>query len=201
MKINSIVLNGTHFSSNCYILEKDNEAVVIDPGFEVNNLYNYLSNKNLNVTKIVLTHGHYDHWSGLKRLRELYPNALLYASTLDDYWYEIGVNNPNNYSPSIDFDLNKINELELLGNKFKVIKTPGHSAGSISLYYNKMVFSGDVLFFNSIGRTDLYQGDQNELFRSIKKLYLLPNETVVHSGHGRLTTIQNEKITNPFIRG
>lgn len=201
MKINSIVLHGKHFSSNCYILEKDGEAVVIDPGFEVANLYNYLENKALNVSKIILTHGHFDHWSGLKKLREIYPDAKLYASSVDDYWYGVSENNPNNYTPKIDVDLKKLEKVEILGNSFKVIKTPGHSAGSISLYYNSLLFSGDVLFFNSIGRTDLFQGNQDELFSSIKKLYQLPNETIVYSGHGRPTTIDHEKKTNPFIRG
>mgnify|MGYP001945263381 CR=1 FL=1 len=200
MKIQKLTLANFQISSNCYILSKDSEAVVIDPGIEDQTLYNYLQQNNLNVTNIVLTHGHFDHWGGLKKLQSLYPNAKLYASTLDYLWYEVGPNNMYNYEPNFDFDLNKLNEITLLGYKFKVLKLPGHSAGSIGLYYNNYLFSGDVLFFQGIGRTDLLQGDYNTLINSINKIYQLPDDTIVYSGHGRPTTVKHEKQFNPFFR-
>lgn len=201
MEIVKLTLGNYQMSSNCYLLIKDNEAVVIDPGFDDSRLYDYLKNRNLKVNKIILTHGHFDHWGGLKGLRNIYPDALLYASTLDHLWYEVGVNNYYHYEPKIDVDLNELKTIELLGNTFKIFKLPGHSAGSIGLYFNKTIFSGDVLFENSIGRTDLLQGDLNTLFNSIKQIYTLDNETIIYSGHGRPTTVLNEKLNNPFIKG
>ena len=201
MQLISLTIGNIQMTSNCYILHNETDAVVIDPGFEDHKLYNFLQNKNLNVSKIVLTHGHFDHWGGLKKLRTLYPEAKLYASTLDYLWYEVGPNNYYGYTPVIDFDLNKVNELELLDTTFKVIKIPGHSAGSIGLYNNNVLISGDVLFRQGIGRYDLMQGDLNILFTSIKKIYQLPNETIIYSGHGRPTTVQFEKENNPYLKG
>ncbi|HHW79451.1 MAG TPA: MBL fold metallo-hydrolase [Acholeplasmataceae bacterium] len=192
---------GNNFTSNCYILIKEKECVVIDPGFEDSKLYNYLSNKDLNVTKIILTHGHFDHWGGLRKLRTLFPKAQLYASSLDYMWYQVGPNNYFNYEPTIDVDLIGKDELILFDEKIKVIKTPGHSSGSVSLYFNKTLISGDVLFFESIGRTDLLEGNTNTLFKSIQNLYKLPLDTNVLPGHGVNTTIKHERVHNPFIKG
>lgn len=197
MQITKLTLSG-HFQMNCYILEENNEAIVIDPGFNDNKLYDYLKNKNLIVNKIILTHGHFDHWSGLENLKKLYPNAKLLASSLDDYWYKL---DKNTYQLNIDIDLNTLKHIKLFDYEFKIFKTPGHSKGSISLYYNYHLFSGDVLFRNSIGRTDLYEGNQEELFESIKKLYQLSGNTIIYPGHGPNTTINEERMYNPFIRG
>ncbi|VEU81015.1 MBL fold metallo-hydrolase [Haploplasma axanthum] len=201
MNIHALTLYGQGMSSNCYILNNGEKAVVIDPGFEDNNLFDFLRNKKLNVEMIVLTHGHFDHWGGLKKLQSLYPNAKTYASSIDDIWYKVGPNNRYNYEPLFDYDLNKLNEINFLGEKYKVIKVPGHSSGSVAFYNNKTLISGDVLFFRGIGRYDLPEGDYDTLISSIKKLYTLPNETTVYSGHGRQTTIGFEKEFNPFIRG
>lgn len=203
MELIQLTLGNHQMSSNCYIIINDGEAVVIDPGFEDSKLYDYLKNKNLNVTKIILTHGHFDHWGGLKKLQYLYPKAILYASTLDYIWYEIGPNNYYNYTPTIDVDLNKIKELEIFESVFKILKVPGHSAGSVALYNQKedKIISGDVLFYGGVGRYDLAQGDFKTLTFSIKSLYKLPGNTIVYSGHGRPTTIEFEKQNNPFIKG
>lgn len=197
MQITKLTLNG-HFQMNCYILEEDNEAVIIDPGFDDNKLYDYLNNKNLIINKIILTHGHFDHWGALKKIRFLYPNAKLFASSIDNHWYD---SNPFNYKPTIDVDLNNLKEIKLFNRTFKIFKTPGHSKGSISLYHNYHLFSGDVLFKESIGRTDLFEGNQEELFKSIKKLYQLDGKTIIYPGHGPNTSINNERMHNPFIRG
>jgi len=202
MKINKLILsNNNGFTSNCYILEKDNKAVVVDPGFNDPKLFNFLKNKNLLVDKIIATHGHYDHISGIEKLKELFPNAKTYGSSLDSYWYDFNINPLLSKNLIFDFDLNKLTTLKILDKEFKIIKTPGHSKGSISLYYSETLFSGDVLFFKSIGRSDLEGGNYNELIGSIKKLYTLPDNTIIYSGHGKDTTIIYEKNNNPFIRG
>lgn len=188
-------------TSNCYVLDKEGLAVVIDPGFEDMELYNYLVNKKLDVVKIILTHGHYDHWGGYLELTKRYPKAQTYASTLDYKWFELGRNNPWGYVPTFNYDLNKMDTISILGDSYKIIKTPGHSAGSVSLYNNLKLFSGDVLFRQSIGRYDLMDGNFDVLMDSIKKLYTLSDDTVIYTGHGRDTSIAFEKRFNPFIKG
>ncbi|WP_051615633.1 MBL fold metallo-hydrolase [Haploplasma modicum] len=198
MKIVKQVLANEYMSSNAYILIKDNKCVVIDPGFNDNKLYNYLEEHKLVLDKIILTHGHYDHWTGLEELLKRNPNVLVYASSLDHYFYH---NNPfTKYLPKIDVDLNDKLEIDILGTTFKIIKTPGHSLGSISLYANDILFSGDLLFYESVGRTDLYGGSFRELELSVKNIYNLPLNTIVYSGHGRPTTIKHEITNNPFIK-
>lgn len=198
MQIIKLELNNKVMSSNCYLLIKNSECIVIDPGFEDNTLYNYLINNKLNVTKVLLTHGHYDHWTGLEKLLKLYPKATLYANSLDEYFFD--KNSFTKYYPKIDVDLLNKTEIDLLGHNFKIIKTPGHSNGSVSFYFNKLLFSGDVLFFSSIGRYDLYGGNLTTLLNSINELMKLPSETIVYSGHGRPTTLAFEKANNPFLK-
>ena len=110
MEIVRLELRG-NMTSNCYVLIKDNNCIVIDPGFKDEKLYNFLNNKKLNVDSIILTHGHYDHWGGLNKLRLLYPNALLYASTVDEIWFSFGELNRNGYEPLIDVDLSKLKSI------------------------------------------------------------------------------------------
>lgn len=200
MEIKRLELHGA-LSSNCYLLINNNECVVVDPGFEDSKLYDYLKNKNLNVIKIILTHGHFDHWTGLKKLRTLYPKAMLYAPLLDELWFVKGPNNKLNYQPLIDFDLNTLKTITIFDKTVNIYHTPGHSAGSVSLHFDNNLFSGDVLFYQGIGRSDLLQGDTKTLLRSISQLYKLNDNTIVYSGHGRETTIGHEKEFNPFIRG
>lgn len=198
LKVVKLELSNEFMSSNSYLLIKENKCIVIDPGFDDNKLFNYLENNKLSVDKIVLTHGHYDHWSGLEHLRKTYPDVPLYASLKDEYWY---LNNPfTKYNPTIDYDLNEMDEIDFLGTSAAILKTPGHSLCSVSFYFENKLISGDVLFYEGIGRSDLYGGSFTELERSVLKLYKLPNDTIVYSGHGRPTTIYHEKNNNPFIR-
>lgn len=199
MEIIKLELKNDYMSSNCYILRNKSDAVVIDPGFDDEKLYTYLIKNNLNLTKIILTHGHYDHWTGLEKLLNFFPNTLVYASSLDQYFFN---KNPfTSYIPKIDVDLNDTKTIDLLGYQFQILKTPGHSNGSLSFYYDKMLFSGDVLFYRSIGRYDLYGGSYDTLLKSIRKLLqTLPLDTTVHSGHGRPTTLAFEMKNNPFLK-
>lgn len=197
MKIMKLELKNEYMSSNCYLLIKDDEAVVIDPGFDDLSLFNYLKDNNLKVSKVILTHGHYDHWTGLEKLLSIYENAKVYASSLDNYWFN---NNPfTKYKPKINYDLNNFESLNLFNKEIKIIKTPGHSKGSISLYFDNNLISGDLIFFEGIGRYDLDGGDFITLKDSIKKIYKLDDNTTIYSGHGRNTKIGYEKLNNPFV--
>lgn len=197
MEIITLTLRNNYMSSNCYILKKDNNIVVIDPGFEDDTLYDYIKKNKLKIDKIILTHGHYDHWTGLEKLLKLYPKTKLYASLLDEYWLN---NNPfTKYVPNIDYNLNEFDEINILNETFKVLKTPGHSKGSVSLLYKDILISGDLLFKNGIGRYDLEGGNFNTLKESVNSIYKLDEFITIYPGHGSKTTIKHEKYNNPFI--
>jgi glyoxylase-like metal-dependent hydrolase (beta-lactamase superfamily II) len=152
---------------------------------------------------ILATHGHYDHIAGV------YPIVKKYScpfgiSSLDNRWTFASKENipiPNYVSlEKMDIDLDEMPELPF---KIEIIKTPGHSKGSVSFYIEelKTVLSGDALFAGTIGRTDLVDGDFNELIKSIKeRLFVLPDDTNVIPGHGWNTSILKEKQTNPFLK-
>ena len=200
MKIIKLELKNNYMSSNSYLLIKDNNVVVVDPGFPDDLLFNYLKNNNLKLNKIILTHGHYDHWTGLEKLLSIYPNTKVYASSLDNYWLN---NNPfTSYIPKIDVDLNNLDSIDILNTSFQIIKVPGHSKGSVAFMNqdDNYIIVGDLLFCESIGRTDLEGGSFKELEASVLKLYELNDDLIVYNGHGRPTTIGHEKKFNPFVK-
>lgn len=200
-------------SENTYVIYNETkQAVIVDPGCystnEENQLIQFIKNNALVVEQVLLTHCHFDHVFGLKKVCETYnvkPQmhaaeeiVLNFANTAAQKWQIPFSNWYTGDFLAID-ETKKI----LLGkdNELTILHTPGHSPGSLSFYSSKdgFVISGDVLFLNSVGRTDLPLCNANDLLQSIKtKLYTLPNETVVFSGHGLKTTIGYEKQTNPY---
>jgi glyoxylase-like metal-dependent hydrolase (beta-lactamase superfamily II) len=201
------------FSQNTYIVYDDNKnCFIIDPGCstksEENLLTSFIEKNELKPLQILLTHAHIDHILGNYFMAKKYNLSigmhltdlpLLQHSTQVAQMYGI------NYLPSPDATIfyDDGDEITLGSEKLKVLFTPGHSPGSITFYNekNKFAIVGDVLFQNSIGRTDLPGGDFDTLAESIKsKLYVLPSETIVYSGHGDATTIGQEKLFNPFVR-
>ncbi len=190
------------YQSNCYVLYKDFKAMIIDPGFESNELLNFLTENGLIVEIIYITHGHIDHVGGVNFLKKNFPKAMVYAPIKDRYWY--GKNPQMGLFEDVKVDIftKEGDYISFFNYLFKVIETPGHSYGSTSLYYNNILFSGDTLFKGTVGRTDLYLSSFADLEHSIKyKLYKLPDKTVVNPGHGPLTTIEFEKKHNYFIKG
>ena len=198
---------------NTYILYNESkQCIIIDPGcyFEEENeqLKGFITQNELNPTQLLNTHCHLDHVFGNKMISETYhltlqmhekekpvlayapTSGLMYNMPFDNY---VG-----------EFILLKEGDTVLLGqDELKVIEVPGHSPGSICFYCAKQNFliGGDVLFQGSIGRTDLPLGDHETLLLHIKnKLLVLPEETVVHSGHGLPTTIGAEKANNPYLQ-
>ena len=200
------------FQENTYIVFNDNnEAIIFDPGCnnsqERELLSSLIERKKLQVVKLVNTHCHIDHVLGNKYVADKYGVSLeaheLEKTVLDSCemvssMYGI----PYEKSPSIKTWINEGDNFSLGKEQFEVLLCPGHSPGSICFYHadSKSCIGGDVLFQNSIGRTDLPGGDYNTLISSIKnKLFLLPDDTRVYSGHGPSTTIGFEKKTNPFL--
>ncbi|MCC6544686.1 MAG: MBL fold metallo-hydrolase [Nitrospirae bacterium] len=197
------------FQSNVFILgdEETREAVVIDPGDDVQDILETLKKYSLNLGKILLTHGHIDHVSGVKSLKEA-TGATVFLHKGDIFLYEQLPTQASFFGITADeiVQIDKILEDGMeIGEgclKCSVIHTPGHTPGSVSFYFPEgVVFTGDTLFRWSIGRTDLWGSSHEELMSSIKdKLFKLDETTRVYPGHGPATTIGSEKRDNPFLK-
>ncbi len=194
---------------NCSIFgdEVSGRALVFDPGDDVAEIQTILERRGLSVEKIVFTHAHIDHIGAgaeFKRLTGaptyLHRAELPVLASLPQQAAWLGVPPPE--AVEIDEFLEEGDTVEFGGRTFDVLFTPGHSPGSISLYSreDKLIVSGDVLFRDSIGRTDLPGGDFDTLMRSIAdKLYPLDDDVTVIPGHGPTTTIGRERVHNPFL--
>ena len=194
---------------NCSIFgdESTGEAIVIDPGDEIERITHVLDRHRLRVKAIVITHAHIDHIGGAAKLKALTgapvwmnQNDAALADHLETQASWLGIETPER--AEIDTDAREGLTLKLGECEFHVLDTPGHTKGSISLWIpaeNKLV-AGDTLFRDSIGRTDLPGGDSRQILRSIHtKLLTLPEPAVVVPGHGPNTTIGREKERNPFL--
>jgi hydroxyacylglutathione hydrolase len=198
---------------NTYVLTNNKkEAIIIDPGCygkqEEQHLEAYIASEGLAVRLLLNTHCHLDHVFGNKFVAEkwgLKPKIHRLEKQVLDYAPVAGVmwNLPfDTYAGDVEY-LEEGDITGLDGDPLNVLFTPGHSPGSISFYAGMQgfVISGDVLFQGSIGRTDLPLGDFETLSASIReKIYTLPDETVVYSGHGEPTKVGTEKRTNPFVK-
>jgi len=209
MKIDRLILGA--YQTNCYVLRKAEEArdcLVIDTGLDASKLIDLLSENELKPAAVVLTHGHADHIAGTAVLRKNWPEIKVYIHKLDtemltdpNWNLSIMTGRPFTAGP-IDFVVDEPDVIEQADIKLAVLHTPGHTPGGISLYSadEGIVFVGDTLFADSVGRTDFPGGSMTQLIESIKaKLLTLPDETVVYSGHGPATTIGQEKRLNPWL--
>lgn len=196
------------YAVNCYIFadDKTDKAVVVDPGGDVDKIIEVLENNDLKLNYIILTHGHGDHIGGVEELRDK-TQAPIYIHKDDANM----LRNANiNHSTTIvgskveiepDHLLEDGDVLDLGELKLNFIHTPGHTKGGVCIQVENALFTGDTLFANSIGRTDLEGGNQEELIDSIKnKLFVLNEELTVFPGHGPASTLRIEKTTNPYIR-
>lgn len=188
------------FETNAYIIYANNSAVVVDPGGDAERISDIIKGKKLNVELYILTHAHYDHFAGLEALRALYmapvaihlfdaPNLLNPSANLS-----LLLGNP--VSVKGDIILHNEQILEIIGHKFLILHTPGHTPGSISILYGKNILTGDTIFKGGIGRTDLPGGNYDDLIRSIKRILELPPDIIIYPGHGEPTTIAKERISN-----
>ncbi len=200
------------FQENSYVLYHENgDCIIIDPGFyedhEKDQLLHFIIQKNLKPVQLLNTHAHLDHIFGNKFVADTF-GLVPYMHELELETHEkattIGLmyNLPFDAYSGKPVLLNESDKIKLGDDELSIHFLPGHSRGSLGFYCEKQGFiiSGDVLFNGSIGRTDLPGGDFATLMRSIKeKLFLLPDDTIVYSGHGPETTLGQEKISNPFL--
>lgn len=194
---------GGFMGINCYIIqdEETKETMVIDPGGSIEKIEEMLDVINANVKYILLTHCHGDHMGGAEKLREK-TGAKILIHRFDQDGLRDPIINLSSHIGIGDVSLQEDARLDdgdilHIGNlQFKVIYTPGHTIGSISLYCEeeKMLFSGDTLFRGSWGRTDLPTGSMKQIMDSItNKLLVLPEDTIVYPGHGKSTIIKEEE--------
>lgn len=210
IKVNKFVVNP--LGENSFIVsDETGECVFIDPGFyyeeEHQEIKDFITENQLQPVKIVNTHCHFDHIWGVEFVRNEFKIPFL-AHTEDNFWVEKATQQAEMFgfemdtvAPADSFLVE--NEYVEFGNsRMKIIHVPGHSPGHVVFYSenDKILIAGDVLFYGSIGRTDLPGGDYQTLISNIKnKLFILPDDTKVYSGHGPETSLGFEKRTNPFL--
>jgi len=207
--VDSVVVSP--FQTNCYIVgcPETKEGIIIDPGDEPERILAVVNFHRLKIVAIVATHGHLDHVLAVKAVKEatgapfLLPELDLpiarsaHIQARFYNWLAEPVPDPDGF-------LEEGQTLSVGNLSFQVLELPGHTPGHIALYWsdesgNRYLFSGDVLFAGSVGRTDLPGGNWEVLQNSLRRLMSLPDETIVYPGHGRKTTIGEERRYNPFV--
>ena len=206
LKVDQYVVGSVQ--TNCYfaINEETKEVLIIDPGACAGQLAERVRTEGLHPVAVLLTHGHFDHAEGAQELAGEFDIQIYVheddRETLENPKLNVSWLMGKSEVFHADQFLKDEQELDLAGFHIRVLHTPGHTPGGCCFYfpYENTVFSGDTLFCGSVGRTDFERGSMSELIRSIReKLLALPEDTVVYSGHGDVTTIEYERMSNPYL--
>jgi len=196
------------FASNCYVIGSEaGEGIIIDAGAEAHSILKAIENLKLNIKLIVATHGHTDHVEAVNEVKKATgakfaihrddAQALSHSGSFLSHLWATSISSP----PQPEILLQDGDTVEVNGLSFTVLHTPGHSPGGICLLGHGVVFTGDTLFCQGIGRFDFPGASGHQLLNSIHtKLMVLPDSTVVYPGHGPQTTIGDERRWNPFLR-
>jgi glyoxylase-like metal-dependent hydrolase (beta-lactamase superfamily II) len=190
---------------NTYLLISGNESIIIDAGGDMTEIIDYIRKNKLKLNSIIATHGHFDHVMGVNQIKREFPSAnflinekdlglLKKASKMASSMLNLVISDiipPDGYVKEGD-------EIKVGDDKIRIIETPGHTLGSISILANGYIFTGDTLFYGTVGRTDL--GGSEKLLRdSLERLKKFKDELIVYPGHGPFTVLGYEKLKNPFL--
>lgn len=194
-------------ATNCYIIKTDkSNAVVVDPGAHPERILSVLDDNKLNCRAIVITHGHHDHIGALYEIKSK-TKAIVYIHKADAEMLHDSDKNlttllhiKNYHEVEADVLLDDNAEIVLDNISFKVLHTPGHTPGSIVLAGGGIMLSGDTLFYENCGRCDLPGGNYESMLKSLKKLSELEGDYAVYPGHGETTTLEHERLCNPYMR-
>jgi len=206
MKVLTIPVGMT--GANCHIIVSDeNSCAVIDPGAQPEKIIGEIKALGATPKYILLTHGHFDHIGGVKRLMAEYPDAVLHigekdiemlADTQKSYAY-FRSNDINDYVIEDAVGLSDGQSLPLGGLTVTVMETPGHTLGGVVYFCLDAMFSGDTIFAQDVGRTDLYGGNFDTLKGSLLKLAAMDGDYALYPGHGGSSTLERERRSNPYL--
>ena len=200
MRVKRFIMNC--LDSNSYLVYGNENCYLVDiGGNDIEKITDFIEENNLKLNGVFLTHGHIDHIAGLSSIIEKYPDIKIYISEIEEKLLYDKMLNLAVHFAEFAFNFNgkknvvMVKEGDVIDFKFQIISTPGHTAGSISIYMESenVIFTGDTLFKSSIGRTDLPTSDYKEIWKSLKKLVEYPENTVVLPGHGDESIIKRER--------
>ena len=208
--LKAAIITVTPFQQNCSVIWKEDTkiAAVTDPGGDLELIEKFIEDQNLSLSKIFITHGHLDHAAEAKALADKFNVVIegpqiedeFLTSTLETQGKAYGMPNAQNFVP--DRWLNEGDQIELDGEKLDVYHCPGHTPGHVIFHHieSKLAIVGDVLFQGSVGRTDLPGGNMEALISAIReKLLPLGDDITFIPGHGPISTLGQERLTNPFV--
>ena len=201
MKVLTFALGALLTNTYICIDEASESCIVIDPGLDGDGVYSKITERGLTLTDILLTHGHFDHALGVKTLRDA-TGATVWVGAADESLLYLPERNCADLFFPKDFDYPSVHadrliktgdEIRLGANTFRVTETPGHTEGSVIFDTGEYLFTGDTLFANGFGRTDLYGGNMTALLTSLRKIQALSGERKVRTGHGNSSTLSKER--------
>ena len=190
-------------NSNCYVVEKEGKCLVIDVAYHCQKLIDYINSNNLQVVAILLTHGHFDHCGGVEELKRgcnladvpvcVHKDDAELCQDAQHNWFRITCENcyPTHFVEE--------GTLQIENFHLQVLHTPGHTPGSVVYLLDDVMFSGDTLFYMSVGRTDFPKGDFNQLKNSLQKIAKLQTNYKIYPGHSQCTTLLAELQHNPYL--
>lgn len=205
MDLNVLRLPLGGYQTNCYIVyDEENHGFIVDPGAQFSLIKKALDQYEIIPEMVILTHSHGDHIGALKEVVEHYGIPTVIHERELEFLKSphLNLSGAMGLSQYVPKDIRTVKEGDVIdfhGHELKILHTPGHTPGGMSILSGKLLFSGDTLFFGSIGRTDFPGGSYKDIIDSIRRLVALPDDTIILSGHGQESVVKFEREHNPFL--